>query len=267
MLAWKTVSKIFPNTKRTLSNITIPLLGVIDSPPKRPTPFRLPSSSRQIERQSSISPGQTASQRVKTPSPSSTIVSSSQARSTGRTLPQTHADLFKKKNPRLDMPSVIDQGYAHAQKQKQKQAQQTPPSSHTLEATTPKPSNAIRSSPPSSSSSSSQLPSQAPATQSQRYGMFHEPVRGATPSTKDLDSLFVEDDEEDDEEAVQTPAMQEVHEQGEADTSSPAQKPLAMGNSLLGRSLKERMGAGGAPVAPMVHTGSGGKKEGERRAQ
>lgn len=281
MLASKMVRNILPYAGQTFANAAPPSSGIRDSPPKRPTSLRLPTTPRQIDRQPSVSPGQTpshrsdppsqsSSRRPEPPSQSSANQPGPQARSTGRVLPQSHADLFKKKNLPMDMTSVIDQGYAHAQLQKQNRPQQTPqppPSesqSQPQENPTPKQRSATptRTPVPENHGRNVQAQSQS-QSQSQRYGMFKDPARSTT--TKDLDSLFVEDDEDD--EAVQTPGMQEVHEQDEAEEAASTPKPLALGNSLLGRSLKERKAAAGAPVAPMMHNSPGGKKGEERRTQ
>ncbi|KAF1971890.1 hypothetical protein BU23DRAFT_600103 [Bimuria novae-zelandiae CBS 107.79] len=183
--------------------------------------------------------------------------SSLSTRTTGRPLPQNHADLFSTKHAKNSRRgpnmggSLIDEGYALTQKQKPR----TPPTAQPPET-------------PQVSPKSMDTPTRAEATQQaakaaesrqekssqkppeQRYGMF-----GGNGRANSVDRLFVGDD---DEEALETPHMQEIHEQEEKDTP---RKPLALGNSLLGTPKK-----GPAPVAPpMVGPSSAGKKNEERR--
>ncbi|KAJ4302854.1 ATPase of 26S proteasome regulatory subunit 4 [Kalmusia sp. IMI 367209] len=84
--------------------------------------------------------------------------------------------------------------------------------------------------------------------QSQRYGMFSNQHRD-----DDLDDLFMDDNEE----AIEMPAMEEVHEQEER----PA---IYLGTSKLGAPKKPLNASGAAPVAPMMHNSA--KGDPERRA-
>lgn len=100
--------------------------------------------------------------------------------------------------------------------------------------------------------------------EAQRYGMFKPRARGDS-----IDALFVGDDEDenDEEEAIEVPAMEEVHEQEKGAEPKPVSKTVSLGKSLLGAPKNPPKSTGSAPVAPMIHNSAFGKKgEGEKRA-
>lgn len=237
---------------------------------------------------------QTPVHRPQTPDEAASKQFEPRPRSSCRSLPQSHADLFMSKSESRrgsnssvpNMTSIIDEGYAAVQKQKL----QTPLETQPLE----KPSSKLDGTPtrmpvnrsehaqkaakaaedrlqkqdkqpdsPAQSQSQSQSQRQTNPSEmqreNQRYDMFGGPTR-----RNSIDDLFVNDDED---EAVETPAMQEVHEQEEKETE---RKPasLFLGNSLLGPSRKPANATGSAPIAPMMHNSPAAKKvEPERRAQ
>lgn len=186
----------------------------------------------------------------------------SRTRIGGHPLPQNHADLFKKhpsNNPRLTSPkfmdtsSLIDSGYAATQRPKP----QTPTHLHSnkhAQNTTSTPNHlSVPLSEPLRATPEAQKAHNREQS-AQRYGMFNRGgdrrITGDHRSIDDaLEDLFGYGDDE----AVQTPAMQEVHEQEKTDV----RKPLHLGNSMLG-SLKGSVGS--APMAPMVHNSPTGKK-------
>lgn len=186
----------------------------------------------------------------------------SRTRIGGHPLPQNHADLFKKhpsNHPRLTSPkfmdttSLIDSGYAATQRPKP----QTPTHLHSNKhaqttISTPNHPSIPRSEPLRATPEAQKAHSREQSAQ--RYGMFNRGgdsrINGDHRSNDDaLEDLFGDGDDE----AVQTPAMQEVHEQEKTDV----RKPLHLGNSMLG-SLKGSVGS--APMAPMVHNSPTGKK-------
>ena len=160
--------------------------------------------------------------------------------------------------------SSIDAGYATVQAQKP----QTPPNPPTMQSSdkpiptrtpnsqTRRPDHAQLAA--EAAESRNRMPQYQSQSQrdAQRYGMFHGNTR-----RNSIDALFVGDDED---EAVEVPGMQEVHEQ----EKEAEPKTVSLGKSILGAPKRPPNSTGVAPVAPMLHNSPVAKKgEGERRGQ
>ncbi|KAL5382082.1 hypothetical protein DPSP01_006760 [Paraphaeosphaeria sporulosa] len=118
---------------------------------------------------------------------------------------------------------------------------------------------------PPPSSSQPQTPAQREA---KRYGMFTSHHRRSSADER-LDSLFV-GDEEDEDEAVEVPGMQEVNDMDAAvdlrERAGVMKKKgvgVSLGRSILGAPKRPPNATGEAPVAPMMHIDSAGKGTGK----
>ncbi|KAL1608363.1 hypothetical protein SLS60_003304 [Paraconiothyrium brasiliense] len=195
----------------------------------------------------------------------------SRNRPEGRPLPQSLDDLFSHPPPQEvrqgshgilrgmaanieeDTASSIDEGYADIQAQKP----QTPPTIQPLHKPSPPKPNGLLRRPEHAqlAAEAAELRSRTLQHQSQsnrdtqRYGMFNDHTRRSS-----IDALFVGDHED---EAVQVPAMQEVHEQ----EKQAKPRTVLLGKSMLGAPKKPLNATGSAPVAPMMHNSPAGKKD------
>ncbi|KAJ4353980.1 uncharacterized protein N0V89_005712 [Didymosphaeria variabile] len=231
-----------------------------------------------LDQQLKQSPVRHRGHRGGAPDQSVTKQLGSRNRPEGRPLPQSLDDLFSHPPPQEvrrgshdilramaanieeDTVSSIDEGYAAIQAQKPP----TPPTIQPLhKPSPPKPNDLLRRPEHAQlAAEAAELRNRTLQQQShsqreaQRYGMFNDHSRRSS-----IDALFVGDNED---EAVQVPAMQEVHEQ----EKQAEPRTVSLGKSMLGAPKKPPNATGPAPIAPMMHNSPAGKTdEAERRGQ